>query len=111
MYKKVYSEIQDEMVYKKVMEDMFSRKLAAQQFIINKVGHSAEILHVIAKEGEIVPSTLVSIDDSNVSACDRRKASSSNTATCVHTIVIQLMRTHILITTHPKLAYNYKYVI
>jgi len=47
----------------------------------------------------------------NVLACDRRKASSSNTATRVHTIVIQLMRPHILITTHPKLAYNYKYVI
>ena len=63
MYRKVYSEIQDEMVYKKVMEDMFSRKLAAQQLIINKVGQNAEILHVITKEGEVVPSTLISIDD------------------------------------------------
>jgi len=65
MYKKVYPELNDEILFRNIKEDIFSRKLASQRWVINTIGKpSTDILHVVSKEGEAVPSELIAIGDS-----------------------------------------------
>ena len=68
MYRRVYPGVNDELVYKQLLGDLFSRKLAWQHLVVNTNKEKcAEILCVVSKQGELVPSALIATHDDNPS--------------------------------------------
>ena len=60
MYTKVYPTLMNEMLYQKIMQDIFLRKLTSQRWVINSIGKpSQDIIHAVSNKGEVIPSSLV----------------------------------------------------
>ena len=64
MYTKLYPTLTNEMLYEKIKHDIFSRKLTSQRWVINSIGKpSQDIIRAVSNEGEVIPSSLVSINN------------------------------------------------
>jgi len=54
--------MEDEFLYQKIIEDMFSRKLKSQNFKIDMVGEpNRNILRSILKEGELINQACLTV--------------------------------------------------